>query len=119
MQHTLRTYEERWSREVSLVWDESSPAGEIEALRSENAELRRRLRRRVVTVRAQGVVMALVPCSSERAKDFLADLADHCGLTVRDVARALVGTFEGRPLTAKMQRELGSAVVRLKDDAPA
>lgn len=119
MQRTLRTYEERWSRKESLVWHESSPAGEVETLRSENVELRRRLRRRAVTMRAQGVVMALVPCSSERAKGCLADLADHCGLTVRDVARALVGTFEGRPLTAKMQRELGSAVVRLKAGAPA
>ncbi|WAU82839.1 ANTAR domain-containing protein [Streptomyces sp. Qhu-G9] len=82
-------------------------------------ELRRRLRRRAVALRAQGVVMALVPCSSAHAKDFLADLADHCGLPVRDVARALVGTFEGRPLTAKMQRELGSAVVRLKGAARA
>ncbi|MWA08243.1 ANTAR domain-containing protein [Streptomyces sp. BA2] len=119
MQRTLRTYEERWSREVSLVWDESRPAGEIEDLLAENVELRRRLRRRAVAMRAQGIVMALGPCSSEHAKDFLADLADHCGLTVRDVARALVGTFEGRPLTARMQRELSSAVVRLKDGAPA
>ncbi|MBV1941933.1 ANTAR domain-containing protein [Streptomyces sp. BV286] len=119
MQRTLRTYGERWSRTESLVWNESRPADEVRTLRSENVELRRRLRRRAVAIRAQGVVMALVPCSSEHAKDFLADLADHCGLPVRDVAQALVGTFEGRPLTAKMQRELGSAVVRLKGGAPA
>ncbi|GHH45772.1 hypothetical protein GCM10018773_35860 [Streptomyces candidus] len=112
MRRMVTTHEEQWSTSTSVVFEDTAPADEIAGLRSENLRLRRALRGRAVTERAQGMVMALMPCSRDRAQDLLSDMAGRCGLKVREVALALVSTSEGRPLSLRMQGELARAVQR-------
>jgi hypothetical protein len=59
---------------------------------------------------ARGMVMALAPCSSERAWDVLVDVSQRSNLKLRDVAAALVATTKDRTLPEPMQRELRRAL---------
>ncbi|WP_330309079.1 MULTISPECIES: ANTAR domain-containing protein [unclassified Streptomyces] len=55
-------------------------------LRDRNEQLKRAPARRAVIDRACGMVMAMAPCSSERAWDLLVDVSQHCNDKLRDVA---------------------------------
>ncbi len=86
---------------------------EIVELQSVNDQLMRALDSRAVIDRARGMVMALVPCSSERAWGLLVDVSQRCNTKLRFVAAALVATAEGVPLPEQMRRELLRALRRL------
>ncbi|WP_266630514.1 ANTAR domain-containing protein [Streptomyces sp. NBC_01719] len=62
---------------------------------------------------ARGMVMALAPCSSERAWDLLVDVSQHCNVRLRNVTAPLVATTQDEPLPEQIQRELPAALRRL------
>ena len=64
---------------------------EVVELRARNAQLDRALASRAAIDQARGMVMALAPCSSERAWDLLVDVSQHCNVKLRDVAAAQIG----------------------------
>ncbi|MFJ1606164.1 ANTAR domain-containing protein [Streptomyces sp. NPDC088253] len=86
---------------------------EVLELRAENEQLSRALESRAVIDQARGMVMALAPCSSERAWDLLVDVSQHCNVKLRNVAAALVATTQDEPLPEQIQRELPAALRRL------
>ncbi|QDQ09423.1 ANTAR domain-containing protein [Streptomyces spectabilis] len=86
---------------------------EVLALRAENEQLSRALSSRAVIDQARGMLMALAPCSSERAWDLLVDVSQHGNVKLRDVAAALVATAQDEPLPEQMRRDLRSALRRL------
>lgn len=90
-------------------------AAEVLELRTENDQLIRALSSRAVIDQACGMLMALVPCSSERAWGLLVDVSQHCNVKLRDVAAALVATAEDEPLPEQLQRELCRALKRFSD----
>ncbi|MEI5097725.1 ANTAR domain-containing protein [Streptomyces sp. PmtG] len=85
---------QRLSTAAASVGD-AALAAEVLALRSENVQLRRALSSRAVIDQARGMLMALAPCSSERAWGLLVDVSQHGNVKLRDVAAALVATAEG------------------------
>ncbi|MER5214266.1 ANTAR domain-containing protein [Streptomyces sp. NPDC002838] len=82
-------------------------------LRARNEQLGRALASRAVIDQARGMVMALAPCSSERAWDLLVDVSQHRNLKLRDVTAALVATTKDETLPEPIQRELRRALRRL------
>ncbi|CAM5713023.1 hypothetical protein SALBM311S_04201 [Streptomyces alboniger] len=83
---------------------------EVVELRVTNEQLVRALASRAVIDQARGVVMALAPCSSDRAWHLLVDVSQHCNIKLRDVAAALVATTTDRTLPEPIQRELRRAL---------
>lgn len=88
---------------------------EVIKLRAENDQLVRALSSRAVIDQARGMLMALAPCSSERAWGLLVDVSQHCNIKLRDVAAALIATARGEPPPERIQRELHRALRRLRD----
>ena len=88
-------------------------AVEILELRAKIEQLGQALESRAVIDQARGMVMALAPCSSERAWDLLVDLSQHCNVKLRDVAVALVATTKDEALPEPRRRELRRALQRL------
>ncbi|MEV4448268.1 ANTAR domain-containing protein [Streptomyces mirabilis] len=97
---------------VALAGD-AALAVEVLELRAQNEQLSRALKSRAVIDQARGMVMALAPCSSERAWDLLVDVSQHCNVKLRNVAAALVATTQDEPLPEQIQRELPGALRRL------
>ncbi|MEV3859366.1 ANTAR domain-containing protein [Streptomyces sp. NPDC050095] len=83
---------------------------EIRELRLENEQLGKALSSRAVIDQARGMIMALAPCSSEKAWGVLVDVSQHCNIKVRDVAAALVATTQNERLPAQLRRELRRAL---------
>jgi AmiR/NasT family two-component response regulator len=104
--------EQRTFTAVSSVADAALVA-EILALQAENEQLSRALASRAVIDQARGMVMALAPCSGERAWGLLVDVSQHCNVKLRDVAAALVATTEDEALPDAMQQALRYALRRL------
>ena len=77
-----------------------------ERLRHENQQLRHAMETRAVIDQARGMIMALVPCSSEAAWQLLVGISQHCNVKLRDLAGALVATTAGRPLPPGLQQRL-------------
>lgn len=71
------------------------------------------LETRAVIDQARGMVMALAPCTGERAWDLLVGVSQHCNIKLRVVAAALVATTEDQTLPADIRRELRRALRRL------
>jgi AmiR/NasT family two-component response regulator len=92
---------------------ETALLAEVVELRAANEQLSRALTSRAVIDQARGMVMALAPCSSDRAWDLLVDVSQHCNIKLRDVAAALVATTKDEPLTEPIQQELRRALRRL------
>lgn len=86
---------------------------EVVELRARNEQLGRALATRAVIDQARGMVMAMAPCSSERAWDLLVDVSQHCNVKLRDVAAALVATTTDETLPEQLRRELRRALRRL------
>ncbi|MDH6214627.1 ANTAR domain-containing protein [Streptomyces pseudovenezuelae] len=86
---------------------------EVVELRARNEELERAMATRPAIDQARGMVMALAPCSSERAWDVLVDVSQHCNLKLRDVAAALVATTTDETLPEPIRQELRRALRRL------
>jgi AmiR/NasT family two-component response regulator len=59
---------------------------EVVELRVTNEQLKQALASHAVIDQARGMVMA--PCSSDRARDLLVDVSQHCNIKLRDVAAA-------------------------------
>ena len=89
--------------------DPALPA-ELVQLRLQNAQLMVALETRAVIDQARGMVMALAPCSSDKAWDLLVGVSQHCNIKLRTVAAALVATTEDQTLPAPIQRELRRAL---------
>jgi AmiR/NasT family two-component response regulator len=83
---------------------------EVVELRATNRQLGRAMESRAVIDQARGMVMALAPCSSEKAWDLLVGVSQHCNIKLRDVAAALVATTKGRTLPEPILRELRRAL---------
>ncbi len=94
---------------------DASLVAEVIRLRAENDQLARALSSRAVIDQARGMLMALAPCSSERAWGLLVDVSQHCNVKLRDVAAALVATTREEELPEQMRRELRRAMGRLHD----
>ncbi|MFE7835977.1 ANTAR domain-containing protein [Streptomyces sp. NPDC057474] len=88
---------------------------EVVELRASNQQLGRAMESRAAIDQARGMVMALAPCSSERAWDLLVGVSQHCNIKLRDVAAALVATTKDRTLPEPIQRELRRALWRLRE----
>ncbi|MEV7890432.1 ANTAR domain-containing protein [Streptomyces sp. NPDC002817] len=86
---------------------------EVVELRAKNKQLEEALASRAVIDQARGMVMALAPCSSERAWDVLVGVSQHCNVKLRDVAAALVATTTNETLPEPIQRELRRGLRRL------
>jgi hypothetical protein len=95
------------------VAGEAALLTEIAELRAENEQLALALKTRAVIDQARGMVMALAPCSSDRAWDLLVGVSQHCNIKLRVVAAALVATTEDRALPDQIQRELRRALRHL------
>ncbi|GAA3979867.1 hypothetical protein GCM10022232_09860 [Streptomyces plumbiresistens] len=108
-QVTTPREEQRLLRPVPATGDADLLA-EVVELRAKNEQLARALASRAVIDQARGMVMALAPCSSERAWDVLVDVSQHCNIKLRDVAVALVVTTNDRTLPEPIQRELRRAL---------
>jgi len=111
-QVTTPPEEQRLLRTVASVGDAALLA-EVVELRAKNEQLGRALASRAVIDQARGMVMALAPCSSERAWDLLVGVSQHCNIKLRDVAAALVATTKDETLPEQIQRELRRALRRL------
>ncbi|GGV22905.1 ANTAR domain-containing protein [Streptomyces spectabilis] len=70
---------------------------------------------RAVIDQARGMLLALAPCSSERAWGLLVDVSQHCNVKLRDVTAALVATTQEEELPEQMRRELRRALRCLHD----
>lgn len=81
-------------------------AVQIHELRRENRQLARALLSRAVVDQARGMVMALAPCTGDRAWGALVEVSQHSNVKLRDVAAALVATTEGVALQDPLRREL-------------
>ncbi|UGY92355.1 ANTAR domain-containing protein [Streptomyces gobiensis] len=86
---------------------------EVIELRARSEQLERALASRAVIDQARGMLMALAPCSNDRAWDLLVDVSQHCNIKLRDVAAALVATTKDQTLPEPIQRELRRALRRL------
>lgn len=86
---------------------------ELLQLRAQNSQLALALETRAVIDQARGMVMALAPCTGDRAWELLVGVSQHCNIKLRTVAAALVATAEDKPLPADIQRELRRALRRL------
>ncbi|MER5213172.1 ANTAR domain-containing protein [Streptomyces sp. NPDC002838] len=104
--------EQRLLRTVPSAEDAALLA-EVVELRATNEQLSRALASRAEIDQARGMMMALAPCSSDRAWDLLVEVSQHCNLKLRDVAAALVATTKDRTLPEPIQRELRRALRRL------
>ncbi|MFF4352832.1 ANTAR domain-containing protein [Streptomyces sp. NPDC001530] len=93
--------------------EDAALLAEVVELRARNAQLRRALASRAVIDQARGMVMALAPCSSERAWDLLVDVSQHCNIKLRDVAAALIATTKDEALPEPIRQELRQALPRL------
>ncbi|MEU9960654.1 ANTAR domain-containing protein [Streptomyces sp. NPDC050982] len=110
---TTHREEERLVTAVALL-------AEVVELRARNEQLRKALVTRAVIDQARGMVMALAPCSSERAWDLLVGVSQHCNIKLRDVAAALVATTDDEtlPLPEEVRRELSRALRHLHATDP-
>ncbi|MFI6468413.1 ANTAR domain-containing protein [Streptomyces sp. NPDC050528] len=90
--------------------DTAAMLAELVQLRLQNAQLTVAMETRAVIDQARGMVMALAPCSSDRAWDLLVGVSQHCNIKLRTVAAALVATTEDQTLPAPIQRELRRAL---------
>jgi len=86
---------------------------ELVQLRAQNSQLALALETRAVIDQARGMVMALAPCTGDRAWDLLVGVSQRCNIKLRVVAAALVATTAGKTLPADIQRELRRALRRL------
>jgi AmiR/NasT family two-component response regulator len=86
---------------------------ELVQLRAQNSQLALALETRAVIDQARGMVMALAPCTGDRAWDLLVGVSQHCNVKLRVVAAALVATTADKALPADIQRELRRALRRL------
>ena len=110
------THEERSLRPLlTAVPPPPDPAllAELLQLRAQNSQLALALETRAVIDQARGMVMALAPCTGDRAWELLVGVSQHCNIKLRTVAAALVATAEDKPLPADIQRELRRALRRL------
>ncbi|MFF7532964.1 ANTAR domain-containing protein [Streptomyces bobili] len=96
--------------------EETDLLAEVVELRARNEQLGRALASRAVIDQARGMLMALAPCSSERAWDLLVDVSQHCNIKLRDVTVALVATTKDEALPEPIQRELRRGLRRLHQE---
>ncbi|WP_043687747.1 ANTAR domain-containing protein [Streptomyces xylophagus] len=97
----------------ATVAGDAALLAEVVALRTENEQLGRAMATRAVIDQARGMVMALAPCSGDRAWDLLVEVSQHCNIKLRVVAEALVATTHDEPLPAPIGRELRLALRRV------
>lgn len=87
---------------------------EVRRMREEIAQLRQARDIRPAIDQARGMIMALGPCASWSAWDFLVDVSQHCKIEIHDVAAALVATTAGQPLSEELRHEVEQAFCRLR-----
>ncbi|MFI6566160.1 ANTAR domain-containing protein [Streptomyces sp. NPDC050534] len=87
---------------------------EVDELRARNEQLEQALASRAVIDQARGMVMALAPCTSERAWDLLVDVSQRSNIKLRAVAAALVATTKDEALPEPVRQELRQALRRLQ-----
>ncbi|MFF4503885.1 ANTAR domain-containing protein [Streptomyces sp. NPDC001401] len=93
--------------------EDAALLAEVVELRARNEQLERALVSRAVIDQARGMIMALAPCSGERAWDLLVDVSQRCNVKLRDVAAALVATAKDEALPEPVRQELRQALRRL------
>jgi AmiR/NasT family two-component response regulator len=113
MQQVTATREEQSLSTAATSAGDAVLTVEILELRSTNEQLSQALASRAVIDQARGMVMALAPCTSERAWGLLVDVSQHCNVKLRDVAVALVATTTGQELPEAIRREWRGALRRL------
>lgn len=113
MHQLTRPREEQPLLTAVVSASDATVLAEVVELRVKNAQLEQALASRAVIDQARGMVMALAPCSSERAWDLLVDVSQHCNVKLRNVAVALVATTRDETLPGQIQRELRRALRRL------
>ncbi|MEU9896688.1 ANTAR domain-containing protein [Streptomyces phaeochromogenes] len=109
--HQVTTHrEEEWPVTAVAPARDAALLAEVVELRARNEQLGRVLVTRAVIDQARGMVMAMAPCSSERAWDLLVGVSQHCNIKLRDVAAALVATADAKTLPGEIRRELRRAL---------
>ncbi|MEV6547696.1 ANTAR domain-containing protein [Streptomyces sp. NPDC051597] len=118
MRQATTGHEARQAPSAEPVAELRDLAVEVSELRAENEQLRGALTSRAVIDQARGMLMALAPCSGERAWGLLVDVSQHCNVKLRDVAAALVATAEDEAFPDPMRRGLRDALRRLHAPDP-
>lgn len=113
MRRTTVIDEEPWTWKGVTSPADGALVAEVLKLRAEVEQLSTALGSRTVIDQARGMVMALAPCSGERAWELLVDVSQHGNVKLRDVAAALVASTDGEALPETLQRTLRDALHRL------
>ncbi|MET9460750.1 ANTAR domain-containing protein [Streptomyces canus] len=103
-------HEEQRLLRTALSAGDAALLEEVVELRARNEQLGQALASRAEIDQARGMLMALAPCSSDRAWELLVDVSQHCNIKLRDVAAALVATTEDQMLPQPIGRELRQAL---------
>ncbi|MEW2571865.1 ANTAR domain-containing protein [Streptomyces sp. NPDC047070] len=90
------------------------PAGPVEALSEEVAQLRTEMERRSVIDMARGMLMARWSCSEDDTWQILVNVSQHTNTTLHDIAEAVPAGVHGEPLPIPLQEHLAAAVARLR-----
>ncbi|GAA2614655.1 ANTAR domain-containing protein [Streptomyces axinellae] len=85
---------------------------ELDALRSEVADLRHALESHPVIDRARGMLMALGPCTADEAWEVLVEVSQHTNTKLRQIAAELAATPEGEELPAQVRDAMAAALRR-------
>lgn len=118
-QLTTPSEEQRLLRTVPSA-GEAALLSEVVELRAKNEQLEHALVSRAVIDQARGMVMALAPCSSERAWDVLVDLSQHCNIKLGTwlglwSPRRRTGRFRSR-CSGSCAEHCGASIWRTGDD---
>ncbi|MFJ2234903.1 ANTAR domain-containing protein [Streptomyces sp. NPDC087859] len=116
MQRTTVIQQEWWGLRAEATWGNAPTRQDVVALRAENDQLRRALASRAVIDQARGMMMILTPCHRGAARKLLVDVSRQCDARLPEVAAALVGAWEGKPLPEHMQRAMRRTVRRFHAD---
>ncbi|MGW7203039.1 ANTAR domain-containing protein [Streptomyces sp. NPDC054837] len=116
MQRTTVIQQERWDLRAEATWGNAPAGQDAVALRAENDQLRRALASRAAIDQARGMMMILTPCHRGAARKLLVDVSRQCDAQLSEVAAALVGAWEGKPLPGHIQKAMRRTVRRFHAD---
>ncbi|MBL1087468.1 ANTAR domain-containing protein [Streptomyces actinomycinicus] len=93
---------------------DGSPAGQVERLMRENAQLREAIDSHAVVDQAIGVLIALDRIPPSDGGDVLREVSQHTNIKLRVVAEAIVDWAQSRELVRPVRDELDAALRRLR-----
>ncbi|MCT9076133.1 ANTAR domain-containing protein [Streptomyces fulvoviolaceus] len=92
--------------------------GVDQELRTEVAQLRRAMRTRPDIDLARGILMATFGLSAEAAWTVLVTASQNTNTKLHHLARDLMGTVDGAPLSEAVRQQMAAAVAKVQDGPP-